>query len=69
MPRVGWSVEQRAAVKRYMLFATLFAVAGTVFSIFLIVVGNSGGWVVLAMIACMYLAGFLFIGNIKREQS
>ncbi|MCG3041399.1 hypothetical protein L7D48_12660 [Streptomyces sp. S1A] len=56
-------------MKRYMLFATLFAVAGTVFSIFLIVVGNSGGWVVLAMIACMYLAGFLFIGNIKREQS
>ncbi|MBT2902512.1 hypothetical protein [Streptomyces sp. McG8] len=68
MPNVGWSLEQRAAVKRWMLFATLFAVAGVVLSVFLIVAGNSGGWIVLLMTLCIYGALYLFIGNSKNKQ-
>ena len=68
MPNVGWSLEQRAAVKRWMLFASLFAVAGTVLSIFLIAAGNTGGWVVLVMTLCIFGAVYLFVGNIKKKQ-
>ncbi|SNX88599.1 hypothetical protein SAMN06272735_9068 [Streptomyces sp. TLI_55] len=68
MPRVGWTVEQRAAVKRYMLFATIFVVLGVAFSVFLIVSGVKGGWVLLGMLVCIYAAGRLFVGNIKRNQ-
>ncbi|MDT6984037.1 hypothetical protein ACFSUJ_29230 [Streptomyces lusitanus] len=68
MSDVGWSTEQRAAVKRWMLFATLFAVAGVVLSVFLIVAGNSGGWVVLVMTLCVYGALYMFIGNRKNKQ-
>ncbi|MFZ4191626.1 hypothetical protein [Streptomyces pseudogriseolus] len=68
MSDVGWSTEQRTAVKRWVLFATLFAVAGAVLSVFLIVAGNSGGWVVLVMTLCMYGALYMFIGNRKNKQ-
>lgn len=68
MLKVGWSLEQRAAVKRWMLFASLFAVAGVVLSVFLIVTGNSGGWVVLVMMLCIFGTGYLFVGNVKSRQ-
>lgn len=68
MPRIGWSVEQRAAVKRYMLFTTIFAVIGVAFSVFLIVSGVKGGWVLLGMVVCIYAATRLFVGNVKRNQ-
>ncbi|MFG2131287.1 hypothetical protein ACGFNV_26180 [Streptomyces sp. NPDC048751] len=68
MPYVGWSLEQRAAVKRWMLFASLFAVAGVILSVILIALGNSGGWVVLLMTVCIYGASYLFVGNIKKKQ-
>ncbi|MFI0242340.1 hypothetical protein [Streptomyces sp. NPDC016845] len=68
MPNVGWSVEQRAAVKRWMFFATLFAVAGVVLSVFLIAAGNSGGWFLLVLTLCIFGAGYLFVGNIRRKQ-
>jgi hypothetical protein len=68
MLNVGWSVEQRAVVKRRMLFASLFAVAGVVLSVFLIAAGNSGGWVLLVLTICIYGAVHLFVGNIKRKQ-
>ncbi len=68
MPNVGWSLEQGAAVKRWMLFVTLFAVAGVILSVFLILAGNSGGWVVLVMTLCIYGAVRLFVGNIKKKQ-
>lgn len=68
MPKVGWSLEQRKAVKRWMLFAALFAVAGVVLSAFLIVTGNSGGWVVLVMTLCIFGAVYLFVGNAKNRQ-
>jgi hypothetical protein len=54
MPNVGWSLEQRAAVKRWMLFASLFAVAGVILSVILIAAGNSGGWVLLLLAICIY---------------
>ncbi|MGD6740883.1 hypothetical protein ACOKM3_03465 [Streptomyces sp. BH106] len=68
MPNVEWSVEQRAAVKRWMLFATVFAAAGIFLSVFLIVSGNSGGWVLLVLTLCIFGAGNLFVGNIRRSQ-
>lgn len=68
MPNVGWSVEQRAAVKRWMLFAAIFAIAGIILSIFLIASGNSGGWVVLVMTLCIFGSLYLFIGNSKKKQ-
>ncbi|MFD6274945.1 hypothetical protein ACFWFI_05130 [Streptomyces sp. NPDC060209] len=61
MPHVGWSMEQRAVVKRYVQFATFFAVAGALFSAFLIISGNAGGWALLALIACICLVGYFFI--------
>ncbi|MEU9357724.1 hypothetical protein AB0D35_06365 [Streptomyces sp. NPDC048301] len=68
MPHVGWSVEQRAAVKRYMQFATFFAVIGVLFSVFLIISGNSGGWALLAIVACICLVGYFFIQRGKGGQ-
>jgi fatty acid desaturase len=68
MEKAGWSLEQRAAVKRWMLFSALFAIAGVVLSVFLIVTGNSGGWVVLVMTLCIFGAAYLFVGNIKNRQ-
>lgn len=68
MPRVGWSVEQRAGVRRFMLFAALFAVAGVILSVFLIISGNTGGWILLGLVACMYCAGFVYIRGIKEKQ-
>lgn len=68
MPDVGWSVEQRAAVKRWMLFATVFAGAGVLLSVFLIASGNSGGWALLALTLCIYGAGYHFVGNVRRRQ-
>lgn len=51
-----------------MLFATIFVVLGVAFSVFLIVSGVKGGWVLLGMLVCIYAAGRLFVGNIKRNQ-
>ncbi|MGX5189069.1 hypothetical protein ACWKT5_41815 [Streptomyces avermitilis] len=68
MPEVGWSVGQRAAVKRWMTFVYLFAVAGLVLSILLIVMGNTGGWVLLVLTACIFGAAYMFVGNIKKRQ-
>ncbi|MFC9286964.1 hypothetical protein [Streptomyces sp. NPDC057052] len=68
MPNVGWSLEQRAAVKRWMLFASLFAVAGVILSVLLIAAGNSGGWALLFLTLCIYGPCQLYIGTIKRKQ-
>lgn len=68
MPQVGWSVEQRATVKRYMLFATILSVVGVLLSLFLILSGNKGGWIVLGMIVLMYGAGRLRGGSPFRWQ-
>ncbi|MFH9610883.1 hypothetical protein [Streptomyces sp. NPDC017448] len=60
-PHVGWTMEQRAAVKRYVQFAAVFAVLGVAFSIFLIISGNSGGWALLGILACISVVGYFFI--------
>ncbi|MFJ9888105.1 hypothetical protein ACIQRW_19875 [Streptomyces sp. NPDC091287] len=60
-PHVGWTTEQRAAVKRYVQFAAAFAVAGIALSVFLIASGNSGGWGLLAIIGCVSAIGYFFI--------
>ncbi|MFJ1802529.1 hypothetical protein [Streptomyces sp. NPDC088180] len=58
---VGWTMEQRAAVKRYVQFAAVFAVAGIALSVFLIASGNSGGWGLLGIIGCISVIGCFFI--------
>ncbi|WP_030542174.1 hypothetical protein [Streptomyces albus] len=68
MARIGWTVEQRATVRRHSLFATVFTVLGVALSVFLIGSGNSGGWVVLGMVVCIAGAGYLFVGSIRRDQ-
>ncbi|MEU3556219.1 hypothetical protein [Streptomyces fragilis] len=68
MPRLSWTMEQRATVKRYMLLATLFTVAGVALGVFLVASGNAGGWVVLGMCLCMWSAGALLVGSVRRDQ-
>ncbi|MEU0127684.1 MULTISPECIES: hypothetical protein [unclassified Streptomyces] len=68
MPHVGWSVEQRAAVKRYLQFAAVFAVLGVAFSVFLIASGNAGGWALLGIVACIAVVGYFFIQKGKGGQ-
>lgn len=68
MPNVAWTVEQKAAIKRYMLFAKILSAVGVIFSIALILSGNTGGWILLGMFVCMYGATHLFIRNKARMQ-
>lgn len=68
MPRVGWSLEQRAVVKRYMAITTVFAIVGVLFGVFLIASGNSGGWVFLALIVVIYAGVALFLNSMKNKQ-
>ncbi|MHB9756549.1 hypothetical protein ACYBSK_19445 [Streptomyces sp. BYX5S] len=68
MPRVGWSLEQRAVVKRYMAFATVFAVVGVLLGVFLIVSGNSGGWTFLGLIVVIYAGVAIFLNNMRKKQ-
>lgn len=60
-PNVGWTMEQRAAVRRYVQFAAVFTVLGVALSIFLIASGNSGGWALLGIIGCICVVGYFFI--------
>ncbi|MEU0914701.1 hypothetical protein [Streptomyces althioticus] len=68
MPHVGWSIEQRAVVRRWTRTAAFFTAAGVVLSAFLIVTGNPGGWVLLVMSTCIYGALHLFLRNAARKQ-
>lgn len=68
MPHVGWTLEQHAAVKRYMLFTKILSAVGVILSIVFILSGNMGGWIVLGMIVCIYGAAFLFIRNKAKSQ-
>ncbi|CAL9633548.1 hypothetical protein SUDANB140_06151 [Streptomyces sp. enrichment culture] len=49
MSKVGWTMEQRAVVKRYTLVAGIFTFVAVAFAVFLIGSGNPGGWVLIAM--------------------
>lgn len=68
MPSVGWTLEQRAAVKRYMRLSAVISAVGVVLSFFLILMGNVRGWLLLGMIACMYGATYMFIRNKAKSQ-
>lgn len=58
MNRLGWTVEQRAALRWYMAFITVVTVLGIVLSIGLIVAGNARGWGLLAFVV-------LFSGGVQ----
>lgn len=62
-------MEQRAAVKRYLQFASVFAVIGLAFSIFLIASGNSGGWALLGILGCISVVGYFFIRRGKNGRT
>ncbi|MFJ9107247.1 hypothetical protein [Streptomyces sp. NPDC102283] len=68
-PHVGWTMEQRALVKRYVQFAAAFAVIGIALSVFLIASGNSGGWGLLGIIGCISIIGCFFIQRGKNGRS
>lgn len=68
MPRVGWSMEQRALVKRYAQFTVALSVTGVALSIFLIVIGNNGGWGLLVLIACILMVSYYFTQKGKSGQ-
>ncbi|MFD8260169.1 hypothetical protein ACFV19_14790 [Streptomyces griseoluteus] len=68
VPQVGWSAGQRAVVKRWMLFTYLFAFAALVLSVFLILMRNTGGWVILVLTFCILGAVHMYVGNIKKRQ-
>ncbi|MFE2976281.1 hypothetical protein [Streptomyces sp. NPDC059258] len=68
-PHVGWTVEQRAAVKRYVQFAAAFAVVGIALSVFLIASGNSGGWALLGIMGCISIIGYFFIQKGKNRRA
>ncbi|RAJ57881.1 hypothetical protein K388_03940 [Streptomyces sp. KhCrAH-43] len=68
MPSVGWTLEQRAAVKRYMRFSAVLSAVGVVLSIVLILIGNARGWLLLGLIVCMYGATYIFIRYKAKSQ-
>jgi hypothetical protein len=61
-------MEQRATVKRYMLFAHIFTAVGVALGVFLLVSGNAGGWALLGLLIPLWLAAVLFIGSVRRDQ-
>ncbi|MBB5939031.1 hypothetical protein FHS42_006123 [Streptomyces zagrosensis] len=67
VPTLGWSMEQRAAAKRWLLFICSFTIAGVAFSAFLIMKGNSGGWVLLAISLCIYVGTHLHARYAQRR--
>ncbi|MGW5047858.1 hypothetical protein [Streptomyces griseoluteus] len=68
VPQVGWPAGQRAAVKRWMLFTYLFAFVALVLSVFLILTGNTGAWVLLFLTVCILGAVHMYVGNIEKRQ-
>ncbi|MGW8485533.1 hypothetical protein [Streptomyces sp. NPDC055886] len=61
-------MEQRALVKRYAQFTAALSVAGIAFSIFLIIIGNNGGWGLLVLIACILIVTYYFTQKGKGDQ-
>ncbi|MFD8258731.1 hypothetical protein ACFV19_07270 [Streptomyces griseoluteus] len=68
VPQIGWSAGQRAAVKRWMVFTHLFAFAALVLCVFLMLMGNTGGWVLLVLTVCILGTVHMYVGDIKKRQ-
>jgi hypothetical protein len=68
MNRLGWTLEQRAGVKWYFAFTSIFAAVGVILSIILIAMGNAGGWGLLAIAAIAWGGMYLFLRNTRRSQ-
>jgi hypothetical protein len=64
MERMGRSVEQKAAVKRYFTIATALVLFGLAFSVFLIIQGNAGGWVLMILLSVIWGFGYLALRRI-----
>ncbi|MEU0132633.1 hypothetical protein ABZ172_01120 [Streptomyces sp. NPDC006296] len=62
-------MEQRAAVKRYLQIAAVLAFLGAAFAIFLIALGNSGGWGILGTMARISMVGHFFIQRGKNGRT
>ncbi|MET9481650.1 hypothetical protein [Streptomyces sp. NPDC006638] len=68
MNRLGWTLEQKAGVKRYFAFTSFFAIIGVIFSAFLIATGNQGGWGLLAIVVIGWGGMYAFLRNVRRSQ-
>ncbi|MEU7151176.1 hypothetical protein AB0B15_24595 [Streptomyces sp. NPDC045456] len=68
MPRLGMSVEQQASVKRLFLFGSILAVVGVVLGVFLGTNGNTGGWLLCALIALIWGTAALFLRMRKADR-
>ena len=51
-----------------MIFVAVFGVAAIALSIGLIITGNSSGWILLGLAACIVTGTFLLYANVKKSQ-
>ncbi|MEU5180203.1 hypothetical protein AB0G49_09155 [Streptomyces longwoodensis] len=68
MGRLGWTMEQRAGVRQYFRITTFFAILGIVLGVVLISVGNTGGWLLLAISTVGWIGMYVTLKNIKKAQ-
>ncbi|WP_392893167.1 hypothetical protein [Streptomyces sp. LN699] len=68
MNQPGWTMEQRAGIKRYFTLATIAVACGTMFAVFLIVSGNTGGWALLALLLAPWALTYVYLRNVAKAQ-
>ncbi|MFF4841078.1 hypothetical protein [Streptomyces collinus] len=68
MGRLGWTTEQRAGVKQYFRITTVFVILGIILSVILLSMGNTGGWLLLAISVIGWAGMYLTLKNIKKAQ-
>ncbi|MFJ3592899.1 hypothetical protein ACIQUY_17345 [Streptomyces sp. NPDC090231] len=68
MPRIGWSLGRKRQTYRYFWAFGIISVIGIIFSLFVIVAGKTGGWMLLGMFLCGDVALFLLLKNVKKDQ-
>ncbi|MFF7965501.1 hypothetical protein ACFZC3_09075 [Streptomyces sp. NPDC007903] len=66
--RLGWTMEQRAGVKRYFTMGTVLVALGVALSIFLIASGNAGGWALLAIMVVPWILTYVYLRSLGKNQ-
>ncbi|MGI5451501.1 hypothetical protein ACQEVM_38215 [Streptomyces sp. CA-243310] len=66
--RMGWTLEQRARIKQIFLLLTIAAVFGIGVSIALLVMGDSGGWLLLGIAIACWTATYLTLKYTRKSQ-
>lgn len=69
MPNLGWTLEQKAGIKRYFVMTSVFAVLGLFIGLALLIKGESAGGVALISIAVIGWGGmYVTLKNIRKSQ-